>query len=43
MDGECLCGEEGRIVVETVPWQRDICNNCGYPIPEMEAVDAGDQ
>lgn len=32
MGGNCTCSPEEREPVETVPWQPDLCNNCGQDI-----------
>jgi hypothetical protein len=36
----CTCDDDERDVVESVPWQRDYCNRCGYPIPETRGTEA---
>ena len=37
MMGECTCTDREREAIESVPWQRDHCNTCGYPIPDTAA------
>lgn len=37
MCGKCDCSPEEQERVKTVPWQPDMCNNCGRELPTTAA------